>query len=77
MSDLHSRAAAFLRGPCIISEPGAGLIRLISRYADGELEDDPELRDVLSRGMAVARSAAAARDGDARLFYDRAAAILE
>src|SRR5262249_16176285 len=41
--DLRSLAAVFLMGPCIISEPGASLLRLIARYADGQPWDDPEL----------------------------------
>jgi hypothetical protein len=77
MSDLYSRAAAFLRGPCILSEPGASLTRLIARYAAGEPWDDPELRNLLSLRLVTAQCGAAEEEGDARIFYGRAAALLQ
>ena len=36
MTELHSRAKAYLNGPRIISEPDATLARLIARYVAGE-----------------------------------------
>src|SRR5205807_10346029 len=48
VSDLHSRAAAFLQAPCIISEPGATVMTLVGRYLAGAAWDDPELRNLLS-----------------------------
>ena len=84
MSDLRSRAEAFLLGPCIISEPGASLQRLIARYANGKLWDDPELGNLLSRCIGTAQGEAAKREGatagpacHARIFYQRAAALLQ
>jgi hypothetical protein len=82
MEDLHSRAAGFLRGPCIIDEPGRPLTRLIARYVAGEPWDDPELRNQLSLCLQTAELKAAGHDGatgpqrDARAFYERGAAIL-
>jgi hypothetical protein len=79
MDDLHSRAAAFLRGPCILGEQW----RLIARYIAGEPWDDPEVRSLLSHGLRAAQTKAAGPEGatgperDARLFYQRAAAILQ
>jgi tetratricopeptide (TPR) repeat protein len=83
-SDLHSRAAAFLAGPRIIlSEPEGTFATLVGRYLAGAAWDDPELRDLLSRCIIAAQSEAAKLEGakgpvqDARLFYQRAAGILQ
>jgi hypothetical protein len=84
-NDLCSRADAFLRGPCII---GSGISgepwRLISRYVDGELWDDPAAQNLLSRGLQTAQTEAArlerATSGpahDAQLFYQRASELLK
>ena len=48
----------------------------MARYVAGEPWDDPELRDLLSRSLLAAQSAAAEYEGDARIFYERGAAIL-
>ena len=83
MSDLRSRAEAYLDGPRIISEPGASLTRLIARYVAGKPWDDPEVRNLLSHCLATAQTEAAGHEDatgperDARLFYQRAAAILQ
>jgi tetratricopeptide (TPR) repeat protein len=83
VSDLHSRADAFLSGPRIISEPGATFARLVGRYLAGAAWDDAELRNLLSRCIIAAQSEAAKLEGaerpaqDARSFYQRAAAILQ
>ena len=84
MSDLRSRAKAYLRGPGIISEPGASLARLIARCVAGEPWDDPEVRNQLSHCVQIAQTkvaslhaAATGPERDARLFYQRSAAILQ
>jgi hypothetical protein len=80
MSDLRSRAEAYLDGPRIISEPGASLTRLIERYVAGEPRDDPELRSQLSLSLQTAQIEAARHEGvsnDGRLFYQRAAVLLQ
>jgi len=83
MSDLRSRARAYLSGPCIISEPGASLTRLIKRYAASEPWNDPELRNLLSLCLQTAQTEAARLEGatagparDAQPFYQRAGACL-
>lgn len=83
MSDLRSRAEAYLNGPRIISEPGASLTRLIARYVAGEPWDDPELRNLLSFHAQTAQTEAVKLEGamsgparDAQHFYERAAALL-
>ena len=75
--DLRSRAAAFLMGPCIISEPGASLLRLIDRYVAGKPWDDLDLRNLLLHCIGTAQTEAAGHERDARLFYQEAAAILQ
>lgn len=85
MSNLKSRAEAYLSGPRIISEPGASLTRLIDRYVAGEPWDTSELRKELSLGIQAAQSEltgleSAAREGeprDAQIFYHRVKAILQ
>jgi hypothetical protein len=78
MNDLQSRAEAFLSGPCILGEQW----RLILRYVNGEPWDDPEMRNVLSHCLQTTETKATGPEGvtgperDARLFYQRAAAIL-
>jgi hypothetical protein len=84
MNDLRSRAEAFLRSPCIISEPGASLLGLIARYAEGKPWDDPELGNLLLHGIGTAQREAARRKEatagpacDGRIFYQEAAALLQ
>jgi tetratricopeptide (TPR) repeat protein len=83
LRDLHSRAAAFLYGPRIISEPGATFANLIARYLAGAAWDDAELRKRLSLSIVAAQREAAKHEGaegpahDARLFYKKAAALLQ
>jgi hypothetical protein len=84
MSDLRSRAQAYLSGPCIISEPEASMTRLIERYAASEPWNDPELRSLLSLCLQTAQTEAARLEGatagparDAHRFYQRAAALLQ
>jgi hypothetical protein len=84
MSDLRSRTGAYLRGPCIISEPGASLTRLIARYVASEPWDDPELRNRVSRCLQAVQTEAARLEGattgparDAQLFYQRGASLLQ
>ena len=77
MSDLYSQAVAFLNGPRIISEPGRSLTHLIARYVDGELRDNPEVREQLVLCLRTAQTAAVECKGDAQIFYQRAAAILQ
>lgn len=79
MSDLRSEAKAHLEGPRVISEPGAGLTRLIARYVAGEPWDDPELLSNLSPCLQYAQAEIARREGatsgstgDVQLFYRRA-----
>ena len=82
MGDLHSHAVKFLRGPRIISEPGATLGELIQRYVEGKPWDDPALRNQLSHYLEIAPTEAARHEGmdgpgrDAWAFYKNAAAIL-
>jgi tetratricopeptide (TPR) repeat protein len=83
VSDLQSRAAAFLMGPRIISEPGATFADLIARYLAGAAWDDAELRNLLSLCIIAAQNEAANRQGaegparDAWGFYESAAALLQ
>jgi hypothetical protein len=83
VSDLHSRAAAFLAGPRIISEPEATFATLVDRYLAGAAWDGAELRNLLSRCILAAQSEAAKLEGAqapaqyARLFYQSAAGILQ
>jgi len=80
MDDLHSRAAAIISGAFPLGEE----CRLIARYVDGELCDDPEARNLLSRCLQTAQTEAARHEGatsgparDAWSFYQRAASILQ
>jgi tetratricopeptide (TPR) repeat protein len=83
VSDLQSRAAAFLHGPRIISEPEATFADLIARYLAGAAWDDAELRNLLSLCITAAQCEAANREGaqgparDAQTFYQTAAALLQ
>jgi hypothetical protein len=63
MDDLHSRAEAFLRGPCIIGPGISGEPwRLICLYVDGKLGDGAETRSRLSRCLQFAQTEAARRE---------------
>jgi hypothetical protein len=80
MDDLHSRAAAFLRGPCVLDEPW----RLIYRYVSGKLWDDPKAQNLLSLCLQNAQTEAARLEGatsgparDAHFFYLKAAELLK
>jgi hypothetical protein len=80
VDDLRARAQAFIRGPCVLSEPWS----LIHRYIAGELWDDPDAQNLLSRGLQTAQTEAAHLEGatsgparDARLFFQEAAEFLK
>jgi hypothetical protein len=80
VDDLQARARAFVRGPCVICEE----YFLIRRYVKGELWDDPEAQNLLSRGLLTAQAEVArledATSGpgrDARNFYRKAAEFLK
>lgn len=80
MDDLRSRAAAFVRGPCILSVPWL----LLTWHADGESWADPKLVPLLGWCIRETRDRAARYDGDvsgpgsdARNWFNAAAALLE
>jgi tetratricopeptide (TPR) repeat protein len=81
VSDLHSRAAAFLHGPCPISELSGTLLALVERYLAGAAWGDAELRNQLSLCIVASQREAATADREGaepvRLFYQRAAEILQ
>ena len=72
-------ARAFVMGACVLSAPYS----LILRYVTGELWDDPEAQNLLSRGLQTANTEAARLEGAtsgpecvARRFYQGAAEFL-
>jgi hypothetical protein len=80
MTDLRSRAEAFLRGPCILGEHW----HLVYRYVEGELWEDPEALNLLSICLQTAQTEATRLEGatpgparDAQYFYQRAAGLLK
>ena len=79
-----ARAQLYLRGPRIISEPGATFARLIKRYIGGEGLDSPEFQVLLSDSIRTAqfevqkrKEAATGMESDALVFYERSAAVLQ
>jgi hypothetical protein len=85
VDDLHSRAAALLRGPCCFSrdEPSPKAVGLVRLFADGKHFEDPEFLNQLSLCLRYAQTRAAGPEGktgperDARHFYKKAAELLQ
>ncbi len=83
MSDLKSRAADFLLGPCCISLGDGPILHVIKLCASGKLWDEPELRTKLSAAIRTAQMKAPGPTpptGPVRhayFFYKRAAILQE
>lgn len=77
--DLRARAEEFLRRPYPNGEPVPDNITdgLITRFVAGGPRDDPELHDLLTLCLMIARQAVNEETGEARAFYEESAAVLE
>jgi hypothetical protein len=79
MSDLRSRAEAFLRRPFPLGQRAPANLTdgLITCYVAGGPWDDRELLELLSLCLMNAQSEAARQEGELRAFYEESAAVLQ
>ena len=79
MTDLRSRAEAFLHRPFPLGERAPGNLTdcLIARYLAGGPWDDPELVELLSLCHMSAVTEANSKTGKLRAFYRESATVLE